>query len=241
MRSLNPRRRRRADVKAPASSARAAPAQDKPPKAGVLHFEGGENWGDISDEEDADGEAEGDDEDDDKLSQAWTILDPPRVLFEKQLPGTQSDAEKHRNLVTILGNIYGLLGEVRLESESFAQTAKRSRKKCASKPPNSSKKPLPPAAAVLSLKMRSCKKPRILKGRACKDDASKAKEMEDVKEMIAELEQRLQNLRMPPKNKEKAEKEAVKRLLGNCWGRIRRRRRGSWGSWWEGRMISRGW
>ncbi|KAI5788269.1 hypothetical protein EDC01DRAFT_788676 [Geopyxis carbonaria] len=112
-------------------------------KKGVFSFAGDENWDDVSDEDgEQDAEASGDAEEaEDEMSAAWEILDLARILFEKQLspasttPPTTSpsspsstspttddtnpDASKATKIM--LADVYDLLGEVSLESESFAQ------------------------------------------------------------------------------------------------------------------------
>lgn len=232
----------------PTASASAKPAVE--PKTGaVLHFEGDENWDDASSDEEEEGEAEAE-EDDDEMGQAWTILDLARVLYEKQLPDLEPESAAHRNLITILSDVYDLLGEVSLESEGFPQAAKdleESLKHKLSLYPTThsyiaeahfklalalefsaageevseedGEKLRQRAASELEKAIDSCK------GRLAAEEEKLAakvegesrnkeeKEVKDVKEMIAELEQRMNELREPVK-KDEEEGGLLGELLG---------------------------
>ncbi|ODV90586.1 hypothetical protein CANCADRAFT_14927, partial [Tortispora caseinolytica NRRL Y-17796] len=122
---------------------------DAQPVAGVFTFEGGPVEGDepdeaaevgpeeapkveIADEDTPEGDGAGTEPDagvTDDFEEAWTILDLARTLLEKELSEKQgkltaeeiAGSEEGKSILKKLADIYDLLGEISLESESFTQ------------------------------------------------------------------------------------------------------------------------
>ncbi|KAI5848791.1 hypothetical protein BZA05DRAFT_322844, partial [Tricharina praecox] len=234
--------------------------------AGLFQFTGDEAYDDEEDDDDEEAEGEeGEEEEDDEMSLAWDVLDLARVLFEKQLAPTTSDASTSASVPptlsaqqitdtkTMLSDVFDLLGEVSLESENFPQATKdfdsalvlkhelyplestlisEAEFKMALALEFSAQEPdlsdedaqkLRDAAAThIEKSIDSCRA-RITVEEAKitdnpdKNHAKEAKEIENVKDMIVELEQRLHDLRNPPV--EEAEgNEALQGLLGQILG-----------------------
>jgi len=242
-------------------------AEEEKKPAGLFQFTGDEAYDDDGDEDNEEAEGEdGYEEEDDEMILAWEVLDLARILFEKQLAPPTEEASTSSSTApptlstqqvtdtkTMLSDVFDLLGEVSLESETFPQATKDFNSALALKhelyplestliseaefkmalalefsaqdPDLSSedaKKLRDAAAAHIEGSIDSCHaRIKVEKAKISdnpdKDHAKETKEIENVKGMIVELEQRLQDLKNPPVEETQGNEE-LHGLLGQLLG-----------------------
>ncbi|CAI4212244.1 unnamed protein product [Parascedosporium putredinis] len=181
-------------------------------KKPLFQFTGDENFED-SDEDDAEGgEEEEEEEEDDDLAVAFEILDLARVLYAKKLEQLESGEIKEGEGEPILTHVrerladtHDLLAEISLENERYPNAITDSRASLNSPRPREQRdeavKEL--ELAIESTKLKLQGKEVDLATMASPDDNELTRQqITEVKEIIADMEQRLVDLRGPPINLE---------------------------------------